>query len=444
MTSLRNKLTKNFIAGILACILIYSILISLFVTIRYSDLIKIVDDKKPDLISEWFIRLNNDKNITTNQMWEYLEDLSIQQNVNISYVDSLGNEIRSIESIENIEDKEIKTKSYKVYNAQAKEEAGVIVVDYTADYSAINRLQNDFRSAVIYAILSSLIIGLIISVILSTNIAKPIGEINNTTIRIKKGIYDNPNRKDSDIREISNLQDNISFLSKSLKRQEEIRKKYAQDISHELRTPITNLKLYLEALDDGVIDFDSTIIASLNGEINRLQGLVDGLKDSFNESVNVYKLNLEEVNLSKLMDDLLKGFGANFLNKNIKLEKSIDPDVYIISDRTKLNQIIQNLLTNAIKAIDHDGLIKVCLKEKAKTINIKVEDDGIGIDEDKIEMIFERFFRIDDSRNTKTNGLGLGLAITKNFVEALNGKIEVTSKKNVGTSFTICFHKKAN
>lgn len=441
MTSLRNKLIKNFIAGVLACILIYSILITLLVTLKYSDLLQIVDDKKPNLISEWFIRLNNDENISSEGMRAYLDDLSKQQNVNIKYYDADGNLIKYIHSLKADDPDHIKSKSYNVFNADKKREAGKILVEYSVDYTTVNRLQDDFRQAVIYAITSSLIIGFLLAIILSTNISKPIVEMNDFTVKIKEGIYESLDDEESDIREISNLQNNINFLSKSLKRQEDIRMRYAQDISHELRTPLTNLKLYIEALDDGVMEFDETTVQSLNGEINRLQVLIDGLKDSFNESVEMGKLNLEEVNISDMLNGIANGFMANFINRNIRLSKEIEPDIFLVTDRNKLLQVIQNILTNAIKAIGRDGNIKIKLSEYKQKVFIEITDDGIGIDSDKLDMIFERFYRIDDSRNTKTNGVGLGLAISKNFVEALNGKIDVKSKINEGTSFILSFSK---
>ena len=441
MTSLRNKLIKNFIAGVLACILIYSILITLLVTLKYSDLLKIVDDKKPNLVSEWFIRLNNDENISSEGMRAYLDDLSKQQNVNIKYYDADGNLIKYIHSLKARDPEHINSKSYNVFNADKKQEAGKILVEYSVDYTTVNRLQDDFRQAVIYAITSSLIIGFLLAIILSTNISKPIVEMNDFTVKIKEGIYESLADEESDIREISNLQNNINFLSKSLKRQEDIRMRYAQDISHELRTPLTNLKLYIEALDDGVMEFDETTVQSLNGEINRLQVLIDGLKDSFNESVEMGMLNLEEVNISDMLNGIANGFMANFINRNISLTKEIEPDIFLVTDRNKLLQVIQNILTNAIKAIDRDGNIKIKLSEYKQKVFIEITDNGIGIDSDKLDMIFERFYRIDDSRNTKTNGVGLGLAISKNFVEALNGKIDVKSKINEGTSFILSFSK---
>ena len=265
--------------------------------------------------------------------------------------------------------------------------------------------------------------------------------MNDFTVKIKEGIYESLGDEESDISEISNLQNNINFLSKSLKKQEDIRMRYAQDISHELRTPLTNLKLYIEALDDGVMEFDKTTVQSLNGEINRLQVLIDGLKDSFNESVEMGKLNLEEVNISDMLNGIANGFMANFINRNINLTKDIEPGIFLVTDRNKLLQVIQNILTNAIKAIGRDGNIEIKLSGYKKKVFIEITDDGIGIDSDKLDMIFERFYRIDDSRNTKTNGVGLGLAISKNFVEALNGKIDVKSQINQGTSFILAFNK---
>lgn len=273
------------------------------------------------------------------------------------------------------------------------------------------------------------------------NISEPIIKTNDFTVKIKEGIYGNMDTGTSDIKEIKNLQENINFLSKSLNKQENIRKQYAQDISHELRTPLTNLKLSIEALGDGMLPLNEDTINSLNLEINRLQSLIDNLKNSFNESVSMDKLYIERVNVSDLLLDISHGFTGNFLNRNISLGKDIKKDVYMKTDRTKLSQIIQNLLTNAIKAIDRNGHIDIVLTENNKNITIKIKDNGIGIDEDKLNMIFERFYRIDDSRNTKTNGIGLGLSISKNYIEALNGKIDVESEKGVGTCFTITFDK---
>ena len=242
MTSLKNKLIKNFIAGILSCILIYSILITLFVTIRYIDLFKLAEENKTDLITEWFNKLNKDDNISKDMMWGSLSDLSKQENVNIKYLDDDGYPLVYIKNLDTNDNEEIKNKRYFFFEPGKKIESGSIVVEYTTDHTTINKLQRDFKQAVIYAIVSSLIIGSVIAVILSMNISEPIIKTNDFAVKIKEGVYGSMDTETSDIKEIKNLQENINFLSKSLEQQEHIRKQYAQDISHELRTPLTNLK----------------------------------------------------------------------------------------------------------------------------------------------------------------------------------------------------------
>ena len=113
----------------------------------------------------------------------------------------------------------------------------------------------------------------------------------------------------------------------------------------------------------------------------------------------------------------------------------------INSDKDKFSQIIQNLISNSIKAIGQNGEVNLYLTSDNKEIRLSVVDDGVGIAEDKIDRIFDRFYRIEDARNTQDNGHGLGLSITKNFVEALGGKIKVESKLNEGTAFTLIFMK---
>ena len=121
--------------------------------------------------------------------------------------------------------------------------------------------------------------------------------------------------------------------------------------------------------------------------------------------------------------------------------EEIKDGVMIYSDKDKISQIIQNLISNAIKAIKEDGLIRISLYEDKNNIYIDIKDNGVGISDEKKEVIFERFYRIDDARNTKTNGHGLGLSITKNFVESLGGKIKLKSKLGKGSTFSVIFPK---
>jgi len=176
-------------------------------------------------------------------------------------------------------------------------------------------------------------------------------------------------------------------------------------------------------------------------DVNRLEGLIEGLKKTFDENVEYLELNKEDFNISELTESVVQSFMANADKKNIKINTFIQENIEFYSDGEKYSQILQNLISNAIKAIGQNGEIDVSLSADTNEINLKISDNGVGIAEDKIDRIFERFYRIEDARNTKENGHGLGLSITKNFVDALGGKIEVESEENVGTTFILTFTK---
>ncbi|EEI85409.1 ATPase/histidine kinase/DNA gyrase B/HSP90 domain protein [Anaerococcus lactolyticus ATCC 51172] len=440
MTTLKNKIIKNFIAGILSCILVFSILITLLVTLNYNDLFKAIDDKRPKEVVEQFTRLNNDSNISGTSMWAYLSNMAIDQKVDIKYYDEKGNLLKHLKGRDESDHSKILTKEYRFIDENNNSKAGKIEIYYNRDYTGVNEMKGNFTQAVLYAITISLAIGLVIAIILSTNISKPITSIGESTLAIKEGNY-NLIVEDTDIREIEILKDNINYLSSNLKRQESIRKQYAQDISHELRTPLTNLKLYIEAMKDGVAEADPATLDILSNEIVRLEGLVVGLKNTFDENVSYAILSKSEVNITELIEYIAGSFLAKAKLNNINIETHLDTNVIFTTDRDKLSQIIQNLVSNAIKAIGKDGKIDIRLRETEKEILINVIDTGIGIKEDDIPRIFERFYRVEDSRNTKENGVGLGLAITKNFAEALSGKIKVKSKLGEGSDFAIIFEK---
>ena len=262
--------------------------------------------------------------------------------------------------------------------------------------------------------------------------------ISDETINLKDGNYKVDDRI-TDIKEIETLQTNINYLSNNLKKQEEIRKQYAQDISHELRTPLTNLQLYIEAIKDGVIEPEENTMTILLEDVNRLEGLIEGLKKTFDENVEYLELNKEDFNVSDLTESIVQSFKANAEYNNINISTYIQEDIIFYSDYDKYSQILQNLISNAIKAIGKNGEIDVYLTADNEEIKLSVRDNGVGIAEDKIDRIFDRFYRIEDARNTKENGHGLGLSITKNFVDALGGKISVDSKINVGSTFMLTF-----
>lgn len=389
-------------------------------------------------IKKQFESLLTDNDVYT--MKERLGKYSKALNIDIEILDKNNEPVMRFKGRNDNENPLTTTKSYDIINPNLNDYRGQLIITYDTGEMAANELLNNFRNSIIIAIVMSLTIGIIIALVLSTNITNPIKQISDATLKIKDGDYD-INLKESKIIELENLQNNIRYLSRNLKNQKYVRKQYAQDISHELRTPITNLQLYIEAIKDGVIDVDDQTLSSLLEETQRLEGLVVNLNKSFNDNSEYLKINKKEFDLSQHIKLILDTIKPRLTKLDISLIEEIKDGVMIYSDKDKISQIIQNLISNAIKAIKEDGLIRVSLYEDKNNIYIDIKDNGVGISDEKKEVIFERFYRIDDARNTKTNGHGLGLSITKNFVESLGGKIKLKSKLGKGSTFSVIFPK---
>lgn len=438
MTSLRNKIIRNFVGGIFACILVFSIAISYLLSIYTKNFLATTEDNMPLNIKKQFESLLTDNDVYT--MKERLGKYSKALNIDIEILDKNNEPVMRFKGRNDNENPLTTTKSYDIINPNLNDYRGQLIITYDTGEMAANELLNNFRNSIIIAIVMSLTIGIIIALVLSTNITNPIKQISDATLKIKDGDYD-INLKESKIIELENLQNNIRYLSRNLKNQKYVRKQYAQDISHELRTPITNLQLYIEAIKDGVIDVDDQTLSSLLEETQRLEGLVVNLNKSFNDNSEYLKINKKEFDLSQHIKLILDTIKPRLTKLDISLIEEIKDGVMIYSDKDKISQIIQNLISNAIKAIKEDGLIRVSLYEDKNNIYIDIKDNGVGISDEKKEVIFERFYRIDDARNTKTNGHGLGLSITKNFVESLGGKIKLKSKLGKGSTFSVIFPK---
>ena len=438
MTSLRNKIVRNFFAGIFACILVFSIAISYLLSVYTRNFIATTEDNMPLQIKKQFENLLADKDLYT--MKERLGKFSKSLNIDIEILNKDKEPVISFKGRDDDETSLTTTKSYDIINPNLNEYRGQLIITYDTGEMAANELLNNFKNSIIIAIVMSLSIGIIIALILSTNITNPIKQISDATLKIKDGEYD-INLEESKIIELQNLQNNIIYLSRNLKNQKYVRKQYAQDISHELRTPITNLQLYIEAIKDGVIDVDDQTLSSLLEEIHRLEGLVVNLNKSFNDNSEYLKINKNEFDLSKHIKLILETIKPRLNKLDISLIEEINDGIMINSDKDKISQVVQNLISNAIKAIKDDGLIRVSLHEDKNNIYIDVKDNGVGITDEKKEIIFERFYRIDDARNTKINGHGLGLSISKNFVESLGGRIKLKSKPGKGSTFSVIFPK---
>lgn len=293
-------------------------------------------------------------------------------------------------------------------------------------------------------ILATVIAG-IISIILGTYLAKrlsnPIARVIKSAGLISGGKYDDRITELSDTKEMVELTEAINILAESLERQEKLRKRLTADVAHELRTPLANLQSHLEAMIDGVWEPDNERLASCHEETSRLAKIVSdlGLLAYYEgEKVTLHK---ESFDIAELLQKIAKSFEKEFKNKKIELLMETT-EQYIEADKDKIAQIIVNLLSNALKYTLEGGTVRVSAIEADSEIEIIIKDNGIGIAQENLPYIFERFYRADKSRSRATGGSGIGLAIVKSLVEAHRGTIAVISEPGIGSEFIIKLPKK--
>ncbi|WP_174614017.1 two-component system histidine kinase PnpS [Virgibacillus ihumii] len=229
-----------------------------------------------------------------------------------------------------------------------------------------------------------------------------------------------------------------------LKKLELMRKDFVANVSHELKTPITSIKGFAETLLDGALEDPDTLrnfLTIINDESSRLQGLIEDLLRLSRLEKDGYKLVKNNVNLNTLIDEVIPIVNQAAEDKSITLSVDTADNIAFRAESEGVKQIIINLLMNAISYTPEHGEVALYAEETDDSIHIKVTDTGIGIPEDAIPRIFERFYRVDKARSRNTGGTGLGLSILKHIVEVHDGKISVESELNKGSTFQVYLPK---
>lgn len=224
-------------------------------------------------------------------------------------------------------------------------------------------------------------------------------------------------------------------------RLDNMRREFVANVSHELRTPLTTIKSYVETLLDGAIDdrdISNQFLEVIETETNRMTRLVKDLLELSKMDYQQIEWKREHISLDNLIRELVRKISIEAKNKNQTLEyfmTSSVPD--ILADRDRIEQVLLNIISNAIKYTGEGGKISVYLGKVHNGAYVKVVDNGIGIPEKDLPRIFERFYRVDKARTRESGGTGLGLSIAKEIIEAHGGSIVIESKIGMGTEVVV-------
>lgn len=324
---------------------------------------------------------------------------------------------------------------------QGNQVVGYLDVSYYSPYY-LNENEFHFIEALnqilIVVGICSLLMAVVIGLFLAGSLSKPIAKIVEITERISDGDYSIRFQEGVKTKELDDLSRAVNYMAESLENQETIRKRLTSDVAHELRTPLANVSSYLEAIIEGVWEPTPERLQNCYDELERISKLVsdlERLKQMENENLKLHKTR---ENLLELVWAVIKNFEIQMESKNLRTIVT-GGDVFACIDRNRMQQVITNLISNAVKYSNENGTIRVRIEKNADMASIQVQDEGIGIPEKDLPLIFERFYRTDKSRNRRTGGAGIGLTIAKAIVQAHGGKIMAESKQGIGSTFTVIF-----
>ena len=245
--------------------------------------------------------------------------------------------------------------------------------------------------------------------------------------------------------EISELAGAFNGMADRLAEMEDKRRLFVSNASHELKTPLSSIKLLSESILSMQTEEDNYIsefMTDINGEVDRLARIVDRLLTLTKLDAETDMLEVKRVSVNTLIERINRSLKPQADIKNITTAVTEYDEVFAEIDLSKMWQVIYNLTDNAIKYTQTGGIVKTTLKSEGDFCRIEIEDNGIGIPREHLDKIFDRFYRVDKARSRESGGTGLGLSIVKDLVELHKGKILVDSKEGEGTIFIIIIPKK--
>lgn len=238
--------------------------------------------------------------------------------------------------------------------------------------------------------------------------------------------------------ELASLGRSFNAMADALAKQEQLKRDLTNDIAHELRTPLTDLRCHIEALQDQVVEVTSDTLSTLHSEVIHLQRLVEDLGELSRAEARQLPLEPEAVVVAEVVAHLTRQATPRAAALGVSvLAARVDEAAQAWVDRGRLQQVLGNLLDNALVHTPSWGTIGISVQSGTGGVAISVSDSGPGIPADHLPHIFDRFYRVDASRSRTTGGVGLGLAIARQFVEASGGHIGVDSPSSGGTVFTV-------
>lgn len=307
--------------------------------------------------------------------------------------------------------------------------------------NGLNKLTKEFL--LIWILLESVfVLALsIVSAKIFNKLIKPLKELNVAAFKASNGVYDtyiNNERND----EIGGVARAFNKMLSTLQEEDERRKDFLSDVSHELRTPLSYIKGYTHVLLDGLAkkpENQRQYLKLIAREADKMETLVQDLLDLTKIESDSFEMNRHPIVLAQCVEDVMMRYKSILQKKHLSLKMNLDPGVIINGSETRVEQIIQKVVDNAIQYSIDGGTLSITLTVKKNQCVLKIVDNGIGISEKDLIKVTERFYRVNKARTRLDGGTGIGLSIVEKLMKLHDGKIEIESQLNVGTKVCLFF-----
>jgi signal transduction histidine kinase len=309
---------------------------------------------------------------------------------------------------------------------------------------AIFDLDNSFRDVSLLAMtvggLTALVIAVVVSILVTRQIRHSVSQVGEAANRIASGEFDirlEPSRLGS---EFDTLVDSFNDMTAKLEAVDQTRRQLLADLAHEMRTPLASLKGHLEGIEDGIVPRNPDTAAILSSQITRLEHLAQDIRALTQAEEGTLHLRLSRHDPADLVIDTIAAAEPTARSRQVDLLARVPGGAVsdVMLDRRRMDQVMSNLVDNALRHTPPGGQVTVGLSEATNEVSFSVSDTGEGIDAEDLSRIFMRFYRVGEGREGKPGGSGLGLAISKALVEAQGGTLTAASAgPGQGSEFTV-------
>lgn len=401
------------------------------------------------------LRFDEFEDTLKTSVWYFAADGTLIAASNAGNYNKLPNNIHSLDEKLNLTKGFTKTGSfYDIFNGTMisiglpvfteDEQKGFLILH--TSMTELDSLQNNMLNIMYMPFLVMILVVGVVLAYLSGTVLRPIAKINNTAREYAKGNFEartGVKRKD----ELGELSDSLEYMASELSKLDEYRKNFIANISHDFRSPLTSIKGYLEAMLDGTIPVEKydRYLNIVLSESKRLTKLTTGLLELNNFDTYGPVLKRQTFDVVDVIRETRNTVEGVCAQKQIDFRlKCPAEDTMVYADKMKIGQVVHNLIDNAIKFSPEKSRITVTVYDKNGKLFVSVKDEGPGIEKEKQNKVWDRFYKTDSSRGKDKQGTGLGLAITKEIIKAHGENINLISTEGAGSEFVFTLTKESN